>query len=76
MGHTRRKTDPPGSRTHFRSQRLLQDGDRWFFCTREGTLEGPYEDRIGAQHALDTYLSIMRLDLLDNTAPLSLVEEH
>jgi len=67
-----RKGDPPGAKTHYRTDRLQQDGGKWYFSTREGTLEGPYEDRFEAVEALEKYISIKRLNLLDPDSDLSL----
>lgn len=74
MTDQRRRTDPPSARSHFRSNRLLEDSGRWYFSTREGTLEGPFEDRISAQKALAAYAAIMRLELIEPTSALSLTE--
>jgi hypothetical protein len=30
--------------------------EEWYFLTREGTVEGPYEDRDHAERMLETYI--------------------
>lgn len=52
---TKRKDDPR-PRPVFRSDRIVQDGDFWFFNTREGTVEGPFDSRLKAINQLDQYI--------------------
>ena len=59
-----RKDDRKPNGTWFRSDRLVEDGGRWFFLTREGTIEGPFESRLQAVQRLEVYVRIMSLDLL------------
>jgi hypothetical protein len=40
----------------FRSSRFFHSLDQWYFITREGTVEGPFEDRTEAEQNLETYL--------------------
>ena len=58
----RRKTDGQVTRTLFRSQRLVQEGGKWYFHTREGTLEGPYGDSVVAAQKLDAYIKLQESD--------------
>ena len=37
-----KRNDDKVSQARFRSDRMFQDGDSWFFFTREGTIEGPF----------------------------------
>ncbi|MDZ7782979.1 MAG: DUF6316 family protein [Halioglobus sp.] len=62
------------SRTFFRSDRLQQDGGKWYFYTREGTMEGPFEDKVEALEALDKYITIMNLELIEPDSNLSLAD--
>ena len=45
--------------TRFRSGRLFKDGGKWYFCTREGTTEGPFELRAEAEEQLKVYIKIL-----------------
>lgn len=55
----RRKDDPPVSRTRFRTDRLVADGGKWFFLTREGSVEGPFDSREDAEEQLEVYIRLM-----------------
>ena len=70
----KRKTDESETRTFFRSDRLQQDGGKWYFYTREGTMEGPFEDKVEALEALDKYITIMKLELIEPDSNLSLAD--
>ena len=39
-----------------RASRFFHSLDQWYFITREGTVEGPFEDRTEAEQNLETYL--------------------
>jgi len=45
--------------TQFRSSRFFQDGGKWFFYTREGTVEGPFGFRYEAEERLEVYKKVM-----------------
>lgn len=75
MSQTRRE-DPPGAAPPFRSDRVQQDGGKWFFSTREGTLEGPYDERFLAMDALEKYISIVQLELIGADSKLALSDPH
>ena len=47
------------TRVRFGSDRMFQHGDVWFFCTREGTLEGPFEGRLEANCQVKSYIEMM-----------------
>ena len=57
-----------------RSDRLCNEGGKWFFFTREGTLEGPYIDRVAALMALDNYVKAASSPFLQGSG-LSLVDK-
>ena len=59
----KRKGDKQTGRSWFRTERLLQDGGKWFFLTREGKVEGPFSCRFDALNRLDTYTRIMSTEL-------------
>jgi len=71
----KRETDTTASRTYFRSDRLQQDGGKWYFYTREGSMEGPFEDKVEALEALDKYITIMKLELIEPDSNLSLADD-
>ena len=48
----KRKGDKQTGRSWFRTERLLQDGGKWFFLTREGKVEGPFSCRFDALNRL------------------------
>ncbi|MBU1332011.1 MAG: hypothetical protein KJ884_20660 [Gammaproteobacteria bacterium] len=62
-----RAVDPaPG--THYRSERVSAVNGRYFFSTREGTLEGPYFSRGDAEREIGAYIRrmIKARELLDS----------
>jgi len=63
---TRRQDDAAGSRSNFRTERMFESAGRWYFYTREGTTEGPFESRVDAQERLDVYIEILDLKLLSS----------
>ena len=61
----KRKSDPPGARTRYRTNRFVQEGKEWFFFTREGTIEGPFKDELNASEGLQVYLQVLNMNLLN-----------
>jgi hypothetical protein len=55
---TRRKTDMEDY-SKFRPSRFVKSDGKWYFATREGTMEGPYEMRREAEYKLDAYIKVM-----------------
>lgn len=49
--------------THFRSDRISTINGRFFFTTREGTLEGPYFSRSEAERSIPRYIDRMSQSL-------------
>lgn len=68
----RRRTDSPQSGSKFRTERMVQNSGNWFFYTREGSMEGPFETRVDAQNRLEVYLEIINLELLSLDSPLQM----
>jgi len=66
----KRISDPPGARTRYRTNRFTQEGKGWYFCTREGTIEGPFEDESRASEGLRVYLQVLNLNLLTTNSGL------
>ena len=54
-----RRNGDTNTKTYFRSERLIEEAGQWFFCTREGKLEGPFDDRVEALIKLDNYVKLM-----------------
>ena len=46
--------------TKFRPSRFFSQAGSWYFRTREGTTEGPFEQRFQAKNRLDAYLRIFK----------------
>ncbi len=72
---TRRQEDGPASRSNFRTERMFQSAGRWYFYTREGSTEGPFESQLDAQERLDVYIEILDLDLLSSDSGLLLAPQ-
>lgn len=68
----KRRNDPPGARTRYRTERLTEEGGQWYFTTREGSIEGPFLDKFKALEALQRFLSIKELDLLSEETELAM----
>jgi hypothetical protein len=71
---SRRLDDPLESRSRFRTKRVVQDGNGWYFLTREGTIEGPFRTEKDAKEQLDMYVRMAIHDMLPEPSNLSLVE--
>ena len=67
---TKRKDDQ-STQSHFRTNRVYKEGDKWFFHTREGTIEGPFQDELKARAQIDTYIKLMISGLLSDLDVLS-----
>jgi len=58
--------------TRFRSVRFFQEGDKWYFNTREGTLEGPFGELADAEIRLKEYVKIMNSGFMPSDSELKL----
>jgi hypothetical protein len=67
----KRKTDLL-AKTRFRSGRFFKDNGKWFFNTREGTMEGPYEELAEAESRLKEYIKIMNSGFMPRYSKLEL----
>lgn len=76
MAH-KRKSDPT-ERTWFRSGRMFKDGLKWYFHTREKTIEGPFHNELLAHAQLEIYIALQQSSFLanDNTYSLTPLELH
>jgi hypothetical protein len=68
----KRKSDPPGARTRYRTNRFVREGKNWFFFTREGTIEGPFDDEFKASEGLQVYLQVLNMNLLSVDSSLAM----
>ena len=68
----KRRTDKE-PRAWFRSNRFFKNDDKWYFSTREGTLEGPYWDLEEAEKKLQEYIQIMNSGFMPENSNLGLV---
>ena len=51
----------------FRIDRFIKDGGEWYFFTREGAMQGPFEVRFEAENRLEEYVKVMASGLLPDT---------
>ena len=49
---------------HFRTGRMFQEGDGWFFRVRGGFVMGPYPSELEASSALEVYIRKAQSGLL------------
>ncbi|MEH6519296.1 MAG: DUF6316 family protein [Halioglobus sp.] len=56
----------------FRPERFFKDGGKWYFHTREGTFEGPFEMRAEAANRLEEYIRIADSGFLNLRSELTL----
>ena len=68
---TKRKADQR-TQSHFRTNRVFKEGDKWFFHTREGTIEGPFHNELEARVQIDSYIKLTISGLLSDLDELSL----
>jgi hypothetical protein len=68
---TKRKDDQR-TQSHFRTNRVFKEGDKWFFHTREGTIEGPFHNELEARTQIDNYIKLKISGLLSDLDELSL----
>ncbi len=52
----KKRKDEFEKQTHFRTDRMSNHNGKWFFCTREGTIQGPFEDQLEAGYQLKRYI--------------------
>ena len=66
-----KRADDLEIQARFRSDRMINHDNKWYFCTREGTIQGPFVDEIEANHQLKIYIDIRASEL---TEELSLMQ--
>ena len=69
---TDRRIDDSDSFSKFRPSRFSKDGSKWYFATREGTMEGPFELKSDAEERLTTYVRIMASGFMPGNCTLSI----
>jgi hypothetical protein len=67
----KRKTDLV-AKIRFRSSRFFKHNGKWFFNTREGTMEGPFEKLPEAENKLEEYIKIMNSGFMPRYSKLEL----
>ena len=72
MSNARRRDDVAVF-TKFRSDRFTQQHGKWYFFTREGTVEGPFDYRRAAENRLEHYIKVMSSGVLDSDCTLSIL---
>ena len=54
-----KREDDLERQTRFRSDRMFMHNGEWYFCTREGTIQGPFVDQFEANYKLKIYIDTM-----------------
>lgn len=67
-----RRTTDEQAYTKFRPSRFIKDGGEWYFSTREGTMEGPFELKLDAESRLASYIKIMASGFMPRNSTLSI----
>ena len=65
MADQRKSDSEPYSK--FRTSRFSKENLEWYYLTREGTIEGPFERKIDAENRLENYIKIMTSGLLPDS---------
>jgi len=68
MADVRRSDKEP--KKWFRSSRFFKEQGKWFFYTREGTMEGPFSDLEHAELRLEEYIKIMNSGFMPRDSKL------
>jgi hypothetical protein len=58
--------------TQFRPDRFIHEKGKWYFETREKTIEGPFDSRSEAEARLKDHIKIMRSGFFPPESNLSL----
>ncbi len=62
-----RRDDSPTITYHHRNERVFEQAGKWYFRTREGVVEGPFENRVGASHRISAYIQMLETQPDDNS---------
>ena len=69
---TDKRKDDSEPKTWFRTGRCFQDGGKWFFMTREGAIQGPFETGAEADTNLEYYIQVMNSGFMPTDSELEL----
>jgi hypothetical protein len=69
---TGKRKEDPKTEPRFRSNRVVEEGGKWFFYTREGTLVGPFEGEMEANTQVEVYRKVMESNMLPSDSELSM----
>lgn len=67
-----RTTDSQEMKSKFRSSRMLHEAGKWYYATREGTVEGPFDSELEASGSLYDYIKVVTSGLLQDAGELAL----
>ena len=67
-----RRVNDSDAYSKFRPSRFNKEGGKWYFSTREGTMEGPFELKSDAEARLTTYIKVMASGFIPRNSNLSI----
>ena len=67
-----RRSDDREAYSKFRPSRFVKDGGKWYFSTREGSMEGPFELKTDAENRLLSYIKVMASGFMPRDSKLSI----
>jgi len=50
------RKDDIEKQARFRTDRMVKDNGKWYFCARESTIQGPFDDQLEANSQLERYI--------------------
>ena len=53
------------TRPVYRTERIVEDGGKWYFYTREGSVEGPFDGKLEAEIQVENYIKVINSGMLD-----------
>ena len=66
-----KRNDDSKTQTRFRSDRVVEEGGKWFFYTREGAMYGPFEGEMEASAQVEVYIKVLDSNMLPADSELS-----
>ena len=69
---TEKRREDEKTRAWFRSNRFFQQEEKWYFYTREGTMEGPFPELVDAEKRLEEYIKIMNSGFMPEDSKLGI----
>ena len=67
-----KREDDLEMKVRFRTDRMINHNGKWFFCTREGAIPGPFEDQFEASYQLKRYIDASASGLAGELSLVSL----